>query len=344
MLAKPPSTNVLVIGGFLYIVLCGPAITQRGFPPLDPAWTAMTYLWIFPILLSTAVPRPPFRRYLQELLAYCLVTALFNAAAVVIDVPKVIDLSTMLIMTLVFFAPLHLIVGLLVVGIAGGLRAITRRLAPRLGPAVARGAHIVAIGGTVVLAIAFPLAFREWTFLVERVHARTQAEEEWNAGAAGLYEQPSGDRVEHQYDPATGLRYRDQWHETRFSKAYNQRVRELLAEQGVPAWSMQKYLVPDNELLALLDADDFDAVITFPHEVNANIVLIRGGEGESGSTERDALLVAARESGVIRTRGDGTAAVARRPENPGVIFIRNGRQWIGAFHESGRLLSSAAGR
>jgi hypothetical protein len=344
MLAKTPSTNVLIMGGFLYIVLCGPAITQRGFPPLDPAWTAMTYLWFFPIVLSTAVARPPFRRYLQELAAYCLVTALFNAAAVVVDVPKVIDLTTTLLMTLIFFAPLHLVVGLLVVGIAAGLRAIGRRVAPRLSPAMANGVRNGVVGSIVVLAIAFPFAYREWTFLVERVHARTQAEEEWNAGVAGLYEQPSVDRVEHQYDPATGLKYRDQWHETRFSKAYNRRVRQLLAEQGVPEWSMKKYLVPDNELLALLDADDFETVITFPHKVNANIVLIRGGEGEAGSTEKEALLVAAKESGVIRTRGDGVASVGRRPENPGVIFIRNGRKWIGAFHESGRLLSSAAGR
>lgn len=342
MLAKTPSTLVLLIGGFAYILLCGPAINQHGFPPLDPAWTAMTLLWICPVLLSTVVRRPSRGRYFQEVAVYCVITAMFDAAAVVTTVPKVLDLGTTLLMTLLFFGPLHLAVGFLLVALVGGLRALSRHIAPGLSQRAAKVVQGIAFSVILALAIAFPFAFRQWTFLVDRIHGRTQAEADWMAEDAGVYEkEESPGRIRHEYDPATGLPYRDQWRDTRFSEAYNERVHELIREKGVPPWSMKNFLVPDEELVSLFDADDFEAVTKFPHKVNDNLVLNRGKPGEE-PTEEDPLSIGARVSGVISVGGGAPAAVGRRADRPGVIFIRNGKGWIGAFHESGRLLSSAS--
>ena len=59
------STFVYVVGGLLYAVLCGPAIGRRGFPPIDPALMALTFLWIVPIFLATILDDRPFRRRLN---------------------------------------------------------------------------------------------------------------------------------------------------------------------------------------------------------------------------------------------------------------------------------------
>jgi len=38
------SSVILGIGGIVYGILCAPAIGQRGFPPIDPVWTGVTFL------------------------------------------------------------------------------------------------------------------------------------------------------------------------------------------------------------------------------------------------------------------------------------------------------------
>ena len=151
----------------------------------------------------------------------------------------------------------------------------------------------------------------------------------------------------HEFDVATGLEYRRKWPASRFSRAYNERVSGLLQSQGIPEWSMKRYLVPDEALVSLLDSEEFEEVKTFPYEVNDNIILFRRGTitrwGGSAGNNSDALAITTRGGGVTGI-GDRIepAYVLRKPEYPGVIFIRSGTSWIGAYHESGKLLSSAS--
>lgn len=94
---------ILAVGAFAYGILCLPLIGQRGYPPLDPVWDGVGWLWIGPVPLSAlfAHPgRPPRRRHL---LAYSLVTGLIASATTVGMIPKRLDPFEMLIQT-PFFA------------------------------------------------------------------------------------------------------------------------------------------------------------------------------------------------------------------------------------------------
>jgi hypothetical protein len=120
------STIVLIVGGILYSVLCGPAIVQRGFPPIDHSWTPVTFLWVSPVLLAGALDRRPLKRRLAGLTIYCLVTAFFDAASIVIVVPKQFNLAEAMIGTIVF-GPIHLIIGLFLAATICFVQLISRK-------------------------------------------------------------------------------------------------------------------------------------------------------------------------------------------------------------------------
>ena len=118
------STFIYVVGGVLYAVLCGPAIGQRGFPPIDPALTALTFLWVVPIFLATILDDRPFRRRLSALFCYSIATAFVDAASAVTVVPKHLDLQEVIMGTVFMFGPLHLVIGLLLAAITESVRKI----------------------------------------------------------------------------------------------------------------------------------------------------------------------------------------------------------------------------
>lgn len=329
------STLIYVFGGIAYAVLCGPAIGQRGFPPIDPFWTAATFLWVTPILLSAIVDARPMNDRLTGFAIYCFATALFDAASMVMVVPKTVDAFETIIMALFIFWPLHLIVGSVAYGTIRTVCAFSLRLGKRFTPAAAKIVRWTALAGVAVLTISFPFFFRQFVFFEAAQRARAQAELDWKTGEAKIFREdyPDTDIVWHEFDPTTGLEYRTKWPLGAFGRAYNEQVDGLLRGRGIPDWSMKPYLVPDDELLALLDSDNFEEVKTFPHDVNDNIVLSKSNSGDS-------LSIAAKRSGTLGMGIGGPTYVGRAAQYPGVVFVRIGRLWIAAYLESGVLLSS----
>jgi hypothetical protein len=343
------STFIYAAGGVVYAVLCGPAIGQRGFPPIDPALTALTLLWPVPIFLATILDDRPFRRRLSALCCYSIATAFVNAASTVTVVPKQLDLQEVILGTIVIFGPLHLAIGLLLAAITESVRKISCRLAHSLSPAVGNFVRWSVVCAALGAAIAFPVLFRQFVFWDAGNRGRTQAERDWDAGQAVIYtEDPTeANGVWHEFDVATGLEYRRHWPASSYSRAYDERVGELLRRDGTPEWSMKPYLVPDETLVSLLDSEEFEEVKSFPHEVNDSITLFRRGTitrwGESAGSNSDTLSITTKGGGVTGI-GDKVepAYILRKPEYPRVIFIRSGTSWIGAYHESGKRLSSAS--
>lgn len=343
------STFIYVVGGVLYAVLCGPAMGQRGFPPIDPAWTALTFLWVAPIFLATILDDRPFRRRLNALFFYSIATAFVDAASAVTVVPKHLDLQEVTTGTVFIFGPLHLVIGLVVAAIAGSLRKIYWRLVHNLSPAVGNVVRWSVFCAALGAVIAFPVLFRQYVFWSAGNRGRMQAERDWGASQALIYiEDPAvANGVWHEFDVATGLEYRLKWPASRFSRAYNERVGGLLQREGIPEWSIKRYLVPDETLVSLLDSEEFEEVKTFPYEVNDNIILFRRGTitrwGGSARNDSDALAIVTKVGGVTGF-GDKVepAYVLRKPEYPSVIFVRSGTSSIGAYHESGKRMSSAS--
>src|SRR6187200_62195 len=89
---EPVSIIILVIGSVVYALLCGPAIVQRGFPPIDPVWTGMTFLWVIPLMISCWFDTYAFESRRIHLCVYAIGTAFINACTVVTIVPKHVDL------------------------------------------------------------------------------------------------------------------------------------------------------------------------------------------------------------------------------------------------------------
>ena len=54
---------------------------------------------------------------------------------------------------------------------------------------------------------------------------------------------------------------------------------------------MKSYLVPDNELVLMLEAKDFEKVEKFPRKLNENIVLARLSDVSSFTPKRYSLLI-----------------------------------------------------
>lgn len=346
------SAMILTIGAVFYAILCIPAIDQRGYPPIDPAWTAVTFLWIVPVLLAALVdPQLVKRLRGVDLVLYCFITGGFDAASVVLVVPKHIDLLETLLSTLLLFGPLHVIVAFLVAAIVARVSLFSRDRLSNVNGRTAPVVRATIFAGTLALAVAFPFFFREYTVFDARSRGRREADRDWKAGNALLYGEKyfASDHasVQHEFDETTGLRVHASWFERMdFESAYNTRISELIESRGTPDWSMKSHIVPDDALIAALDADDLQEVTKFPHDVNDNIVLFRRGTvsslGYTMSSTSDSLSIATRKSGLIATDNDVEPAfVGRIPGRHAVILIRSGRTWIGAFHESGMLLSSA---
>src|SRR5262245_21576657 len=85
-----------------------PAITTRGYPPIDPFWYGVTFLWIVPPAFSALFDSWSFTTRRWHLLAYALATAFFNSGTSVDVVPRSMHPIPMLVLTLVVYGPVHL--------------------------------------------------------------------------------------------------------------------------------------------------------------------------------------------------------------------------------------------
>lgn len=343
---------ILVVGGMIYGVLCLPAIGQRGFPPIDPIWTGVTFLWVTPIALSALFDSVWYRARRINLLVYLLATALIDSATPVLVVPKSISGAEILIGTLILYGPAHLIVGFLVEGLCQLGFAPARKLVdvdpgdseglPRFGLLTWLILHSL-----ICVTIGLPFAYRSLAFAMIRARAVAKADGDWAAGKAVVYRDVD-DRlaekiVDYQGDVETGLEIEYRFDHPGFPSAYNRRIAQLIAERGLPAWSMKRFIPTDTKLRSMLESTEMVEVTSFPYDVNSNIVLMRRGTltrwDSTISNGNDDLTIATEKSGTVDSVS-GVAPVHVKVDGE-VIYVRNGSDWVGVFHESGIFLGSA---
>ncbi len=348
-------TYTYCVGGVFYAFLCGPAIGRRGYPPIDPAWMAVTFLWVVPVLLSATIDTRPFRQRLHDLAIYCVATAFIDAATFGGTVPRHVTFLGTLIDTVILFGPLHLVVGTILDGFVQLIRSMARFAAYTLPPTVRSATPWLAFAALLALAGAFPFVFRAYSFAELAHRGRTQAEKDWNDQCAQVYVDWSdpfkyaGDStLINEYDRTTGLKKSHRHRETQYVEAYNERIAELLREHGIPDWSMKDHLVDASDLIGMLDSAEMDPIEQFPYEINENIILFRRGTisrwGGTMSSSDDGLSIGTKASLVGVGNDKKPVSIGRLVKYPDVVFIRNGDDWVGAFHESGRELSSATRR
>jgi hypothetical protein len=113
--------------------------------------------------------------------------------------------------------------------------------------------------------------------LQEKNRGREQADYNWARREAVLFVRDGRQPAEYRgfliydpYDAETGLEkraYLSRQRRAEFSDAYNQRIRELLAERGIPQWSMKQHRVSNEDVIRAMTEDSFQEVTQFPHEV-----------------------------------------------------------------------------
>jgi len=348
-------TYTYCVGGIFYAFLCGPAIGRRGYPPIDPAWMAVTFLWVVPILLSAAIDTRPFRQRFRGLALYCIATAFFDAATFGGTVPRYVTFLGTLFDTVTLFGPLHLVVGAILDGFIQLIRSIARLTVSTQSPIVRSVTPWLVFAVLLVLAGAFPFVFRASSFAELAHRGRTQAEKDWDDHRAVLYidwldsfEYARDPTIINEYDRTTGLKQSHPHRETQYVEAYNERIAGLLREHGIPDWSMKDHLVDASDLIGMLDSAEMAPIEQFPYEINENIILFRRGTirrwGGTMSSSNDSLSIGTKASLVGVGNDKKPVSVGRLVKYPEVVFIRNGDDWVGAFHESGRQLSSASRR
>lgn len=206
---------------------------------------------------------------------------------------------------------------------------------------IARRLLCVAIVG---LAAFFAIEYHNRTRIAkiaeDHQRGRTAAESDWANRKPEIYSEPQDElynieKVHHEIDPTTGLRIRMRRPKSEFSRAYHERVSEMLQERGIPEWSMKPFLVPDIEMLQLLTAEPFGELVTsLPHSVNSHILIVPYKDSISiDTTPKHGLSAGYKDNAPIR--------VAHLAKYPHVIFVRVGTTWLGTFHDSGESLSWA---
>ena len=340
---------ILTLGGIFYAVLSGPAITQRGYPPIDPFWAAMPFLWIVPILLSAVFDTRSIKSRARPLAVYAIATAFFFTGTIFSIVPHFVDPLAMAMMTVVF-SPVHL-------AIAFGLEAFVqaaRRLLHRvvkIRPVIRSRLRWFVAVTLLAGSIGAPFMFRKAVLTHSHSNARQDADQAWSERRAEIYIRDLDEReidgvsVQSDYDRETGLRLHRSFHDFGYGEAYNNRVYELLAERGVPAWSMKAHLVRDEDLIRMLDSDQFTMIKDFPHELTDSIVLFKRGTvvrwGSTSTNSGDGVSIAT-PSALLGLGSEAEPVfVGRHPKYPRAVFIRSRTSWVGAFHEDGRQLMQA---
>jgi hypothetical protein len=344
---------ILLVGGVLYGALCMPSIEQRGYPPLDPFWEAMRFLWIFPLLLSAVFDRRPLQLRARPIAIYALVTAFFDSGTLVVVVPNSVSLIGMLFLTLFPYGPVHFAIAFLLEVVIQRVRRRFRRTDAASDRSLLESrARWTVVCGILIVAVATPIVFRRMSFWDADRRGRAQAEQNWADGKAVIYGRldmrtlGNGLEVIRYCDYQTGLRRRPRIDLSHFGAAYNHRIAQLVAEFGVPAWSMRRLLPSDEDLLTALGSNELPEIHKLPYDVSDSIVV--GGEG--ALTRWNSTSVADRGSISIITKQTSTAIggdihrvyVGRLAKYPGVIFIRGDKKWITAFTEDGEELVFAS--
>jgi hypothetical protein len=78
---------ILILGAAIHFSLCIPLYGRRGFPEVDPFWSAMIWLWLPPVVISAAYCRWT-RKRASDLAIYSLITGFVVSWGIVLIVPS----------------------------------------------------------------------------------------------------------------------------------------------------------------------------------------------------------------------------------------------------------------
>jgi hypothetical protein len=107
------AAGILLVGALAYGVLSLPAVTERGYPRIDPVWQAVPWLWFIPIAIS-GVYDDGRRRRIGSLVTYGLFAGFILAGVMTPSLtPRRVSVLGMLIGT-AFLGPVIVGLGLLV--------------------------------------------------------------------------------------------------------------------------------------------------------------------------------------------------------------------------------------
>lgn len=342
--------GVLIAWTVAYAIVCVPAMGQRGYPPLESHLQGLTLCWIGAIPITALIEKWSKSR-LFILLGYAGVTGFIDAASWPTMVPNRFNPGVTIFMTLIVFWPLHLLVAAIVELVSRAIMSGICKI--KAGKAAGRVGRVVGAILLLVGCIFLPSAYASYDHWSLARAGIKFADEDWAAHRASIftsedsmYEMVRSDiRLERHFDELTGLplnlNFQNGW-----ETAYNQRVAELLRSSGKPAWCAPQIPSPA-DFATRLDSGNFTVVTTFPSGITPDIVVFHGGTirkwGGSVSSGDPGLAIATsagRLFGVSSNRKP--TYISRDPHFPGVVFIRDGHEWLGAFAEDGRFIAAVS--
>lgn len=345
------ATGILVVGSISHALLCGPAISCRGYPPIDPIWYGVTFLWPIPIVISAYFDSIQFGARRNQLIIYALVTAFFSAGTVVSMVPRQMGLGEMLLGT-IFFGPLHLLATF-------GLEYVTQLLYLNGRRLVDRDAEnsranftlfaLLAFFAWISLILGIPLGYKSFVMGFVNNSAIERANDDWRTNALVYRDNDDevveidGRTVQYDFDRETGLQLEHRRPDLGFRDRYNARISELIELQGIPKYSIKSIMPHPDDLIKLLDSTEMSLVETFPVDLTENIHLMRRGTltrwGGTSTNGDDSLSIVTPHS----MMGSGTGVMPVHTKiTKDLIYIRNGPNWVGAFLPDGRMIMSAS--
>ncbi len=351
-----PGCLILIVGALAYATLCMPAISQRGYPPIDPFWTAIPFLWPLPLILSAIFNSQSDRIRLRAVSIYAIATAFFDSGTFITVVQNHVNPLGMLVFTVLGVGPFHLLVAYILEFLTQIIRAYTLKLLSTHH--VWRTVLKWSIAGIILIGtIAAPFAYRGVVFADSRQRARQQAEQNWQERKVYVFKRSFSDLrgnvlLESEFDVETGFPCQRRPRFFGFEQEYNQRVTELIAERGYPEWSMKDDFRSMEVVPNLFNSKEMKAV-EFPYEMNAGVNLAfvsKANFGEPavslkvvGPNAPDDHPFGIRQYSQITENTPGIE-IGHHPQFLDVVFVRVGigtEAYIEAFHRSGWLLYSA---
>lgn len=172
---------------------------------------------------------------------------------------------------------------------------------------------------------------------------RARADVDWVSHCAVVFTSQVQDytaegqfRITQRYDPGSGLRRHQVSKDTLFFRAYNDRIRELIEEHGVPLWSAKKAILADVDLIALLRCPSMQVVTTFPYKVSPSIVV----RADIHSGRRLLTIVSKNQQYGdfvwAATELDGDVYFGHAPPPSEALLIRVGGDWMAVYTDDGR--------
>ena len=343
------ATGILIVGAISHAFLCVPAIVCRGYPPIDPIWYGVTYVWPISIVISAYFDSIRFGVRRNQLIIYAIATAFFTAGTPVTIVPREMGFEAMLLGTIIF-GPFHLVMTFLLEFITQVLYSMGRRLVDRASEKVSVRFSLLALfalSSWIGLIVGIPIGYRSYVKESVNHSAVLRAETDWKTNALIYRDHESapidGCTVQYCFDPDTGLELGRPKSDLGFADKYNARINELISQHGIPTYSIKSIIPKPEDLIPLLDSDELDPVDAFPADLTDNIHLMRRGTlsrwGGTSSSSSDSLSIVTPH--ILMAVDNGVLPVHSKVTDK-IVYIRNGPNWVGAFLRDGRMIMSAS--